>query len=142
MGESNFGFNFKGMYLTEFAGWGPECVKQHGGDGSQGQALVAQFGTPIVKNHPRMSRFAWFNDFETYPGQGSSNLFHTDGHLSNVGQAYLTAVLDGTSTVTSPGPASTNSGSTTDAATTTVATDTTTDAVTSTPNETTSTSTT
>merc|ERR1712147_185364 len=132
---------------------GPECVKHHGGDGSEGQVLVAQFGTPIVKNHPRMSRFAWFNDFETYPGQGTSNLFHPDGHLTNVGQAYLTAVLDSTSTVTSPGPASTNSGSTTASATTvagstpssatTVAgSTTTTDAATSTPNETTSTSTT
>merc|ERR1712147_356720 len=126
---------------------GPECVKHHGGDGSEGQVLVAQYGTPIVKNHPRMSRFAWFNDFETYPGQGTSNLFHPDGHLTNVGQAYLTAVLDSTSTVTSPGPASTNSGSTTssattvagsttDAATTTVATDTTPDAATRPPNET------
>merc|ERR1712137_331990 len=63
MGTPQDPFKFDGMYVTEFAGWGPECVSAHGGDGSAGQALVAEFCTPIVKNHDRMSRIAWFNDF-------------------------------------------------------------------------------
>jgi hypothetical protein len=92
--ESTYGFNFDGMYVTEFAGWGPECVQNFGGDGSAGQAMVAEFCTPILQSAPRMIRFAWFNDFEDYAdqGQGTSDLFNDDNSLSVIGQAYLRAV--------------------------------------------------
>jgi hypothetical protein len=123
--ESTYGFNFDGMYVTEFAGWGPECVQNFGGDGSAGQAMVAEFCTPILQNAPRMIRFAWFNDFEDYAdqGQGTSDLFNDDNSLSVIGQAYLRAVSgsagsDVTGTITHS--ASIAGGNSTDADSTTV----------------------
>jgi hypothetical protein len=109
-------FEFLGMYVTEFAGWGPLCVQSHGGDGSAGQALVAEFCTPILAQHSRMARFAWFNDFEDYPGQGTSDIFNKDDSLSNIGKAYLKAVggsANGSNTATTTGSATTDADSTT-----------------------------
>jgi hypothetical protein len=88
--ENNYGFAFTGMYVTEFAGWWQNCGT--GEKGITGQALVAEVCSPILKNSPRMSRIAWFSDFDKNQGGGNSDLFNPDNTLSPIGQAYLKAV--------------------------------------------------
>jgi len=69
---SDHGFDFNGMYITEFAGWWSNCVSESDPTGAAGQALVAQYCTAVLQQHQDVAGFAWFNDFGDYKGQGTS----------------------------------------------------------------------
>jgi len=85
-------FGITGTYVTEYAGWYEGCVKDSDPTGAQGQALVAQYCTPVLKNHKDVSRFAWFNDFGSYAGQGTSDLWNSDDTVSDIGKAFFAAI--------------------------------------------------
>jgi hypothetical protein len=86
--EHQFGYSFKGMYITEFAGWWELC-QDKGPQGTEGQAMVAEHCTPVLQQHPKVVRFSWFNDFGGPTQPGSSSLWNDDDTLSIIGQAYL-----------------------------------------------------
>jgi hypothetical protein len=90
--EANYGFSMKGMYVTEYAGWYEGCVSQSDPMGVAGQARVAEHCTPVLRDHEKVARYAWFNDFEDYEGQGSSNIWNSNDELSPIGQAFFGAV--------------------------------------------------
>jgi hypothetical protein len=86
--ELQFEYSFKGMYITEFAGWWEGC-KDKGPQGTEGQAMVAEHCTAVLQQHPKVVRFSWFNDFGGPTQPGSSSLWNDDDTLSIIGQAYL-----------------------------------------------------
>jgi hypothetical protein len=90
--EQDDGFNFTGMYVTEFAGWWQGCQTASDPKGIQGQAMVARVCTKELIKAPRMSAFAWFNDFGGASQPGSSDLWNDDDSLSPIGKAYLEAL--------------------------------------------------
>jgi hypothetical protein len=86
--ELQFEYSFKGMYITEFAGWWEGC-KDKGPQGTEGQAMVAEHCTAVLQQHDAVVRFSWFNDFGGPTQPGSSSLWNDDDSLSIIGQAYL-----------------------------------------------------
>jgi hypothetical protein len=86
--ELQFEYSFKGMYITEFAGWWEGC-KDKGPQGTEGQAMVAEHCTAVLQQHDAVVRFSWFNDFGGDTQPGSSSLWNDDDTLSIIGQAYL-----------------------------------------------------
>jgi hypothetical protein len=123
--EQDDGFNFTGMYVTEFAGWWQGCQTASDPKGIQGQAMVARVCTKELIKAPRMSAFAWFNDFGGASQPGSSDLWNDDDSLSPIGKAYLEALghfsSNGSITTASPMTSSDSgfSGSTTESPMTT-----------------------
>merc|ERR1712224_96217 len=121
---SDHGFNLEGMYITEFAGWYEACKTDADPEGQQGQALVAEVCTPVLLQHPKVARIAWFNDFESEGNgtQGTSNMWTSSDDLSVIGQAYFNAIASTTApnsaeTTTAAGTLSSTTETTTAAGT-------------------------
>jgi hypothetical protein len=110
--EQNDGFNFEGMYVTEFAGWWQGCQSASDPQGIQGQAMVARVCTKELIKAPRMTAFAWFNDFGGSTQPGSSDLWNNDDSLSPIGKAYLEALghFSSNGSITTESPMTSDSG--------------------------------